>query len=70
MANVVIALLVIRIIIGRFFIKHGFLKFKDGRSFVKITEPRLYNLFDGEYGDYKLTLKVKEGFSFNAFTFG
>ena len=46
------------------------IEFKDGRSFVKITEPRLYNLFDGEYGDYKLTLKVKEGFSFNAFTFG
>src|SRR3989344_6119927 len=44
-------------------------EFKDGKSFVKITEPRLYNLFDGEYGDYKLTLKVKEGFSFNAFTF-
>lgn len=32
--------------------------------------PRLYNVFKGEYGYYKLTLKVEDGFSFNAFTFG
>lgn len=46
------------------------IEFKDGKAIVKITEPRLYNVFDGEYGDYKLTLKVKKGFSFNTFTFG
>ncbi len=45
-------------------------EFKDGRSFILVDEPRLYNVFNGNYGDYKLTLKVKENFSFNAFTFG
>ena len=45
-------------------------EFKEGKGIIKIDKPRLYNLFNGEYGDYKLTLKVKKGFSFNAFTFG
>src|SRR3989338_5534105 len=39
-------------------------------SIVKVDEPRLYNLINGDYGNYLLELKVKEGFVFNAFTFG
>jgi len=43
---------------------------ENGKAFVDIKEPRLYNLIDGNYGDYKLTLKTEKGFIFNAFTFG
>ena len=45
-------------------------EFENGKSFVLIKEPRLYNLVDGDYGNYKLTLRAEKGFSFNAFTFG
>jgi len=45
--------------------------FQNGRAFVKIDNPRLYNVVDGKFGDYKLELKIpSEGFTFNAFTFG
>ena len=43
---------------------------KDGKSIIKIDEPRLYNIADGDYGGYLLTLKVKNKFQFFAFTFG
>ncbi|MEK6952554.1 MAG: thiol-disulfide isomerase, partial [Nanoarchaeota archaeon] len=44
---------------------------KNGKSFVLIDEPKLYNLIDGNYGAYtlKLTTNSKD-FNFNAFTFG
>ncbi|HIH37444.1 redoxin domain-containing protein [Candidatus Woesearchaeota archaeon] len=35
-----------------------------------VREPRLYTAYDGEYVTATLALKVKKGFSFNAFTFG
>lgn len=44
--------------------------FFDDISFVTIDKPQLYNIVNGAYGEYKLELKVKKGFSFNAFTFG
>ncbi|MBI2102630.1 thioredoxin family protein [Candidatus Woesearchaeota archaeon] len=44
--------------------------FVDGRSFLIVTEPRLYNLVEGEYGRYTITLKTTEGLLINAFTFG
>jgi len=45
-------------------------KFEDGKAFVLIDEPKLYNVFRGEYGRYELRLNVNKGFNFNAFTFG
>ena len=45
-------------------------QFKEGRSFIIINEPRLYNVVDGEYGRYTLKLTTDEGFTFHAFTFG
>lgn len=46
-------------------------RFKGDRAVIEIKEPRLYNIVDGNYGDYKLTLKINsKEFSFNAFTFG
>ncbi|MGV8142340.1 MAG: redoxin domain-containing protein [Candidatus Pacearchaeota archaeon] len=44
--------------------------FSDGKAFVKVDEKRLYEIFKGSYGENRLDLKVSEGFSFNAFTFG
>ena len=43
---------------------------EDGRAYVLIDSPRLYNVFNGEYGRKTLRLEVSDGFSFNAFTFG
>tara|TARA_Y100000034_G_C6879393_1_gene402683 strand:+ start:839 stop:1267 length:429 start_codon:yes stop_codon:yes gene_type:complete len=45
-------------------------KFKNGRAIIEVNEPRLYNVFNGNYGNYKLTLNVQKDFKFNAFTFG
>ena len=45
-------------------------KFLGEQSFIKVNEPRLYNVVNGEYGTFLLDLSVTEGFSFNAFTFG
>ncbi|MEK6846871.1 MAG: redoxin domain-containing protein [Nanoarchaeota archaeon] len=45
-------------------------QFSGNLAFVKIDENRLYNIFNGDYGEHRLDLKVSEGFSFNAFTFG
>ncbi|MBR9680423.1 MAG: thioredoxin family protein [Candidatus Altiarchaeota archaeon] len=39
-------------------------------SVLKTFSPALYNIYRGDYGYTKLTIKVKKGFSFNAFTFG
>ena len=44
--------------------------FDGPRAFVKVDEKRLYNVYNGEYGEHRLDLKVSKGFSFNAFTFG
>lgn len=46
-------------------------QFENGKAFVEITEPQLYNIVRGEYGNHVLKLTAdKKGFSFNAFTFG
>ena len=45
-------------------------KIVDGESVVSIDEPRLYNIYNGEYDRKTLRLEVEKGFSFNAFTFG
>ena len=46
-------------------------QFKDGQSYILIDQPQLYNIVDGEYGQYTLKLTVMElGFAGNAFTFG
>lgn len=42
----------------------------DAKSIIKINEPRLYNIYSGDYGRKILRLEVKKGFKFNAFTFG
>lgn len=46
-------------------------KFDGNRAFILVDKPQLYNVVDGDYGRYTLQLKIqKEGFIFNAFTFG
>ena len=45
-------------------------QFDSLRSFVVVDQPQLYNVFEGNHGKYTLKLVVKEGFTFNAFTFG
>ena len=44
--------------------------FEDGKAFVLVDEPLLYNVVKGAYGRSVLRLDVEEGFVFNAFTFG
>ncbi len=47
------------------------ISFDEQRSFVVIDEPRLYNIFRGDYGSYTLKLTtISQDFTFNAFTFG
>lgn len=47
------------------------IEFEGERAFIKINEPRLYNVIMGNYGRHTLKLRVsKPGFSFHAFTFG
>ena len=48
------------------------IEFDDmGRSFITITEPRLYNVFKGDYGTSLLKLTTSsDKFLANAFTFG
>ena len=44
---------------------------ENGKSYALITEPRLYNVVNGDYGHYLLTLTPERGgFAFSAFTFG
>lgn len=46
-------------------------KIENGKSFVIVNEPRLYNVFNGQYGNYLLKLTADSSdFNFNAFTFG
>jgi thiol-disulfide isomerase/thioredoxin len=45
-------------------------QFEGEKAFVVVNEPRLYNVFNGNYGEYTLKLNIKEGFTFHAFTFG
>ncbi|MBR9699095.1 redoxin domain-containing protein [Candidatus Woesearchaeota archaeon] len=45
-------------------------QFDNMRAYIVVDEPRLYNVISGDYGRDILKLKVNEGFSFNAFTFG
>lgn len=45
-------------------------QFDGERSFVVIDQPRLYNVVDNDLMSARLELKVSEGFTFNAFTFG
>ncbi len=44
--------------------------FEEGKSFIEIEEARLYNLYRGAYGNYRLDLNVENNFSFSSFTFG
>ena len=44
--------------------------FTDGRAFVTVDGPRLYNVIRGEHRRHRLTLTVSKAFTFNAFTFG
>jgi thiol-disulfide isomerase/thioredoxin len=45
--------------------------FDNGKAFIVINEPRLYNIFRGEYSTHTLKLTAEDsGFKFNAFTFG
>ncbi len=44
--------------------------FDGSRAFVIVDSARLYNVYRGEYGNYRLDLKVTKDFIFNAFTFG
>ena len=46
------------------------IQFDGTKSFIVVDEDRLYNIYNGDYGPYRLDLEVNEGFSFNAFTFG
>ena len=48
----------------------GDVRFEANRAFITLDGDRLYNLYKGDYGNYRLDLKVSQGFSFNAFTFG
>ncbi len=37
---------------------------------MEVDTPRLYNVYNSDYGRHTLEIKVKKDFSFNAFTFG
>ncbi|MBS3059951.1 MAG: thioredoxin family protein [DPANN group archaeon] len=42
-----------------------------GKAIMTVDRPRLYNVINGEYGNYKLTLRATNtNFIFSAFTFG
>ena len=45
--------------------------FEGEKSFILINAPQLYNIIDGNYGEYELRLEIKSNaFTFNSFTFG
>jgi len=46
------------------------ISFSNGRSFIEIDNPRLYNLVDGNYQRSLLELRFEKGMKFSAFTFG
>ncbi|MBI2105835.1 thioredoxin family protein [Candidatus Woesearchaeota archaeon] len=43
---------------------------KDQISYIEIKEPRLYNVYKGDYINGVLELTAEKGFKFSAFTFG
>jgi len=45
-------------------------QFVNGKAFVTVDEPRLYNVVRGVHRRHVLTLTVSKEFTFNAFTFG
>jgi len=45
-------------------------QFKEGKAFILVDKPQLYNVYRGDYMSGKLTLKVDSNFFFSAFTFG
>ena len=46
-------------------------RFEEERAFILVDTPQLYNIVEGDYGNYELTLRVtSSNFTFNAFTFG
>jgi len=45
-------------------------EFEDGIAFVNIDEARLYDVVNKNHDRHVLRLNVREGFTFNAFTFG
>jgi len=44
--------------------------FEGEKAFILVDKPQLYNIVDGAHGNYELTLKAENSFTFNAFTFG
>ena len=40
------------------------------KTFLTVSEPRLYNLINGPYGEYELQLRTENGLRINSFTFG
>ncbi len=46
-------------------------QFNGSKAFIKVTKPQLYNVVDGDYGNYELTIKINQkNFTLNSFTFG
>jgi len=37
---------------------------------MEINRDDLYNVFNGDHGNYLLIIEVEKGFQFNSFTFG
>ena len=47
------------------------IQFEGTKAYIMVNKPQLYNVFEGDYGNYELNIKVKSSdFTFNAFTFG
>lgn len=44
--------------------------FDGSTSKIIVDSPQLYNLYDGEYGEYLLEIRAERGFKINSFTFG
>jgi len=45
-------------------------KFDKDRSYFVVNEHRLYNVYNGDYGNFELDINSKNKFRFYAFTFG
>ena len=46
------------------------IKFDKDRSYFVVNEHRLYNIYNGGYGNFELDVNSKNKFKFYAFTFG
>lgn len=42
----------------------------NNRAAFTVDSPKLYNVYNGDYGTYTLELKTEKGFKLNSFTFG